>query len=104
MHRRSGIHCIEEFLAQTVGSGWASKTFVQEYGSIGNSLIQLRERRVTVFGPLIGMPATHRRDPCTFRNILAARGQRFLDLANGGRVLEDRMIARTVGEAHDMNV
>ena len=50
------------------------------------------------------MPAAHRRDPLALGHVLPPRGQRFLDLADRRRVLEDGVIAGPVGEADDVDV
>ena len=54
--------------------------------------------------PLIRMPAAHRRNPLSFRHALPPRRERFLDVADRRRVLEDRVIAGTVREAHAVDV
>ena len=57
-----------------------------------------------MLGPLIWMPAAHRRDPLALGHALAPGSKRFLDLADGRRVLENGVVARPVGEADDMDV
>src|SRR5579883_1582024 len=54
--------------------------------------------------PLVRMPSAHGCDPLSGRNVFAPCGERFLDVANRSRVLEDRVITGTVRQAHDMNV
>lgn len=71
---------------------------------IGNGSIQFRERRMTMFGPLIRVPATHGSDPGSSGNILAARGKCVLDFANRGGVFEDSVIPGTVAQADDVDV
>ena len=63
MNRRRGIGRIEERLAEAIGRAGAGEAFVQKYGTIGNCLVELREGRMTMFRPLVRMPATHRCDP-----------------------------------------
>ena len=43
--------------------------------------------------------AAHRRDPLALGHVLPPRGERFLDLPNRGRVLEDGVVAGAVGQA-----
>ena len=57
-----------------------------------------------MLGPLVRVPAAHRRDPLALRHVLPPRGERFLDLANRRRVLENRVIAGTIGQAHAVDV
>ena len=104
MHRRRGIGGIEERFAQAVGRAGTGEALVQEHGTIGNRLVELGQRRMTMFGPLVGMPAAHGGNPCALRNILAARGQCFLDFPNRSGVLQNRVVAGTIRQADDVDV
>src|SRR6516162_4112697 len=57
-----------------------------------------------VLGPLVGMPATHRRDPCTVGHNLAPRGQSLLYFTDRRRVFENRVITGSVPKANNVNV
>ena len=57
-----------------------------------------------MLGPLVRVPAAHRRDPLPFGHGLSPRGQRVLNVTDGRRVLEDGVVAGTVGEAHAVHV
>ena len=50
------------------------------------------------------MPAAHRRDPLAVGHVAAPCGERLLDLADGSRVLEDGVVARPIGQAHDVHM
>src|SRR6202040_3100950 len=86
------------------GSAGAGKAFKQEHGPVGNRLVEFRECRMTMFGPLVWMPATHRGDPCTLGHIFPPRGQSLLNLPERGRVFQDSVIAGTVSETHTMDM
>src|SRR5438034_7268714 len=59
---------------------------------------------MAMLGPLVRMPAAHRRDPLALWDFLAPRSQRFLDLPDRRCVLENGVIAGTVGQAHAVDV
>ena len=102
MHRRRNVRGIEKRLAQTVRHSRTRKPFVQQHRTIGNRRVQLRQRRMTMLRPLVGMPAAHRSDPGPLGCVFAPRRQRLLDFVNRSRVFKDRVIARTVPQAHDV--
>jgi hypothetical protein len=67
VNRSPLVERIEQLLAHAVGDRGARESLVEEDRSIGNRLIEFRESRMPVLGPLVRMPATHRRDPLTLR-------------------------------------
>ena len=104
MQRWRGIDSIEERLAECVCGTGTCEPLVQDHRAVGHCLVELLPGRMPMFLPLVRMPSTHRRDPLAVGNALAPRGQRFLNLPDRGRVLEDRVITGTVGEAHAVDV
>ena len=104
VRRGAGVGGVEEPLAQRVGDARAGEPLVQQHRTIGHCFVQFLQRRVAVLGPLVGVPAAHRRDPLAVGHALAARRQGLLDLANRGRVLERRVVARPVRQADDVHV
>ena len=94
VNRRGRVDGVEQLLAHAVGDRRPGEALVEQDRPVGDRFVELLERRMPMLGPLIRMPAAHRRDPLALRHALPAGRERFLDLADRRRVLEDRVVAR----------
>ena len=104
MGGRRRIGGVEDLLAEAVGHARSREALVEQHRPIGDRIVELLQSRVTMLGPLVRVPAAHRRDPLAFGDALPPRGERLLDLSDRGRVLEDRVIAGAIGEAHAVDM
>ena len=93
------IGSIEERFAETVRDAGSGEALVQKHRAIRHGVVQFLHGRMPMLRPLIRMPSSHRRDPLSCRNILAPRSERFLNLSNRCRVLENRVVPGTIREA-----
>ena len=101
---RAGVGGVEERLAEAVRRARAGEPRVEEHRPVRHRFVELGPRRHAVLGPLVRVEAAHRRDPCAVGHARTSRGQRFLDLLDRSRVLEDRVVTGPVGEAYDVDV
>ena len=104
MDGRSGVGGVEERLAQAVRRARPGEPLVEQHGDVRDRRVEFLTRRMAVLGPLVGMPAAHRRDPLALRHVLPPGRERFLNLADRRGVLEHRVIAGPVGQADDVHV
>src|SRR5262249_58958386 len=104
MNFRSGVRGVEELLAKSVGHCRTGESFIQQYRPVGHSIVEFFPGGMPMFSPLIRMPATHGCDPLAFRHFAPSRPQRFLNFPNRSRVLQNRVIAGTIREAHTMDM
>jgi hypothetical protein len=102
--RGPGVGGVEESFSEAVRRARPGEPGVEQDRPIGDRLVELGEGRHPVLGPLVGVEAAHRGDPRTGWGIGSPPGQRVLDLCDRGRVLEDRVVAGPVGQAHDVDV
>jgi hypothetical protein len=57
-----------------------------------------------MLGPLVGMPSAHRGDPLSRGHVATTGRQRLLDFLDGGRVLQNGVVARSICQADDVHV
>src|SRR6478672_11089619 len=95
---------VEAPLPRAVGDRRTGESLVEQHRTIGDGFVELLPGRMAMFLPLVRMPAPHRRDPLTVWYALAPRGQRILNIADRRRVLQNRVIAGPVRQAHAVNM
>jgi hypothetical protein len=101
----AGVDRVEVTLAEGVGGTRAGEAGVEQHRPVRYGGVEFGEGRHAVLGPLVHVEAAHRGDPLSTRDTGAAPGpQRVLDLADRRRVLQDRVVAGPVGQAHGVDV
>src|SRR4051812_34804741 len=68
MHFRCSVRGVKKRLAKAIDGTGSSESLVKKHGAVGHRVIEFLQCGMAVFGPLIGMPSTHRGNPLPFRH------------------------------------
>ncbi len=91
-------------LPKRVGRRGTGERQEQQHRMIGRGGVQFCQRRQALFGELRRVPAAHGRDEFPGRNRFRARGDGRLNVFDGSRRFEPRIVAGAQAEQHDVIV